>query len=154
MTEYVCGFLFGDRGRVALIHKARPAWQRGRLNGVGGKIEPGETPRQAMAREFREETGYFTFESDWSLKVVHRGPDHCVYFFRADRPQTVDLRYDGEEPCEWVDAWCLRNWPVIPNLHWLIPLCLDDDLRFPIEVYDHSDPETNGATARSTTGGA
>lgn len=152
MTEYVCGFLFGDRHRVALIRKARPEWQRGRLNGVGGRIEPGESPKEAMVREFWEETGYLTFESDWSLRVVHRGPGHVVYFFRADRPQTVGLRYDGDEPCEWVDRLCLHLWPVIPNLHWLIPLCLDDDLRLPVEVYDHSDPNLDGATARSRRG--
>lgn len=144
MIEYVCGFLFGDRGRVALIHKARPAWQQGKLNGIGGKIEPGETARQAMVREFREETGYFTFEGDWSLRVIHRGPGHVVYFFRADRAQTVELRYDGEEPCEWVDGRYLSNHSVVPNLHWLIPLCLDDALQFPIEIFDRADPAGDG----------
>jgi 8-oxo-dGTP pyrophosphatase MutT (NUDIX family) len=29
---------------VLLIEKQKPAWQRGKLNGVGGKIEPGENP--------------------------------------------------------------------------------------------------------------
>ena len=55
---YVAGFLFSpDRSRVLLIRKNRPAWQAGKLNGLGGKIEPGETPPQAMRREFREEQG-------------------------------------------------------------------------------------------------
>ena len=39
MQEYVCGLLFSvDRTRVLLIRKRRPAWQAGRLNGVGGKV--------------------------------------------------------------------------------------------------------------------
>jgi 8-oxo-dGTP pyrophosphatase MutT (NUDIX family) len=55
--EYVVGFCInGDRSEVLLIEKQKPAWQRGKLNGVGGKIEPGESPIDAMIREFREET--------------------------------------------------------------------------------------------------
>src|ERR1700690_3869942 len=57
-TRFVLGFLF-DPSRIAvlLIRKARPDWQRGKLNGIGGKIEVGEVPSQAMEREFREESG-------------------------------------------------------------------------------------------------
>ena len=40
MREYVCGFLFSpDRKKVLLIRKRRPAWQAGKLNGVGGKVD-------------------------------------------------------------------------------------------------------------------
>jgi 8-oxo-dGTP pyrophosphatase MutT (NUDIX family) len=60
-----------DDDRVALIRKARPPWQAGLLNGVGGKIEPEDwspffvhdmpapepVALRAMRREFREETG-------------------------------------------------------------------------------------------------
>lgn len=57
--EYVLGFMFNeDESKVLLIMKNRPAWQAGKLNGVGGKIEAGETPIQAMEREFAEETGF------------------------------------------------------------------------------------------------
>ncbi len=56
--NYVAGFLFEPyMERVVLIQKEKPTWQKGRLNGVGGKMELGETPLQAMQREFREETG-------------------------------------------------------------------------------------------------
>ena len=61
MQEYVVGFLFDEdarryhktgHGNVVLIEKNRPAWQAGRLNGVGGHIEIGETPDEAISREF------------------------------------------------------------------------------------------------------
>ena len=58
VAEYVVGYCFSpDMGQVALIMKAKPAWQAGKLNGAGGKVEPGETAHQAMAREFDEEAG-------------------------------------------------------------------------------------------------
>lgn len=58
MKEYVLGFLFSeDRSHVGLVLKDRPEWQKGCLNGIGGKIEPEESAYQAMVREFEEETG-------------------------------------------------------------------------------------------------
>lgn len=41
-------------GRILLIHKKR-GLGAGKINGPGGRIEPGETPRQAAVREIREE---------------------------------------------------------------------------------------------------
>lgn len=58
-VQYVLGFMFNEaESKVILIFKNRPAWQAGKLNGIGGKIEEGETPIQAMNREFAEETGF------------------------------------------------------------------------------------------------
>ncbi len=58
MKKYCLGFAFNsDHSRVVLIRKRRPLWQAGKLNGVGGHVEPGEPEINAMAREFREETG-------------------------------------------------------------------------------------------------
>ena len=56
-TKYVLGFAF-NKGctEVLLIEKKRPNWMVGKLNGVGGHIEDGETPIDAMVREFKEET--------------------------------------------------------------------------------------------------
>ncbi len=40
MERYVVGFCFnGDMSKVVLIQKNRPAWQVGKLNGVGGMVK-------------------------------------------------------------------------------------------------------------------
>ena len=73
--NYVLGFLFNkDLSQVALIRKTKPEWQKGQLNGIGGKIEPGEDPLGAMIREFREETNYdyVDFEQFGSLYSEER----------------------------------------------------------------------------------
>lgn len=50
--QYVLGFLFNENlTKVVLVRKKRPEWQCGLLNGVGGKIEDGEPPLDAMVRE-------------------------------------------------------------------------------------------------------
>lgn len=57
-AQYVNGFLFDPTLRhVVLMRKNKPVQQEGLLNGIGGKIEKGETPLEAMIREFKEETG-------------------------------------------------------------------------------------------------
>lgn len=57
--RYVLGVLLDeDEKHVLVILKNRPAWQLGKLNCVGGKIEGDELPIAAMTREFLEETNY------------------------------------------------------------------------------------------------
>jgi 8-oxo-dGTP diphosphatase len=123
MQEYVCGFLFSpDRRRVLLIRKRRPAWQAGKLNGVGGKVEPGETVGEALRREFREEAGLDV--ADWRRGVVLTGPDWRGHFFRAFGD--IDAaRAMTDEPLERHPTDGLPP-DVIPNLKWIIPLLMDD----------------------------
>jgi 8-oxo-dGTP pyrophosphatase MutT (NUDIX family) len=57
MMRYTLGFCFDQECKVvALIKKARPDWMRGKLNGIGGKVEAGEDHLSGHVREFGEET--------------------------------------------------------------------------------------------------
>lgn len=81
--RYVLGFLFSEDGsRVLLIWKNRPAWQAGKLNGIGGKIEDGEQPLDAMKREFVEETLFVGYgdlrNAEWSSANSTRPEWHLV----------------------------------------------------------------------------
>lgn len=121
-TRYVCGFAFHD-GDVLLIEKQRPDWQRGKWNGVGGHIEPGESDAEAMRREFREETGADVHGWDHVATLV---TDHGseVVFFRALLGSRPSIRQTTDEEPRWWSAFSL---PVtIPNLRWLIPLALNE----------------------------
>lgn len=131
VQEYVCGFLFdSQRTRVLLIRKRRPAWQAGKLNGVGGKIEAGERALEAMRREFREETGLLV--SDWQHVVTLRGADDfgsgrgwAGHFFRT----FGGLGSAQSMTDEQLEIHPVRLLPedTIPNLRWIIPLLLDDE---------------------------
>ncbi|PIE78988.1 MAG: hypothetical protein CSA15_05000, partial [Candidatus Delongbacteria bacterium] len=58
MNFYVNGFMYSeDEKKIVLIKKNTPEWQRGLFNGIGGSIEAGESPEEAIVREFEEETG-------------------------------------------------------------------------------------------------
>lgn len=57
MNEYTVNFLFTANLRnVLLIRKNRTAF-KGKLNGVGGELNPGEQPMDCALREILEETG-------------------------------------------------------------------------------------------------
>ena len=133
MIDYVLGFAFDEKGQnVVLIKKAKPAWQAGRYNAVGGKIEIGESPIQAMQREFREETGVSI--SGWKQTAVLTGFDWKVHVFRTFGG--IDkISSPTEEP---VSAFAVNNLPTnaISNLKWLVPLNLDQKggIDFPVEI--------------------
>lgn len=67
MDRFVLGFMFDDDcERVALIQKKHPTWQRGKLNGIGGRVEKMDVDvAGALVREFEEETGLKTCVDCW-----------------------------------------------------------------------------------------
>lgn len=142
MIEYVAGFLFSpDRRRVALIEKQRPRWQRGLLNGIGGKIENGESAFQAMEREFGEETGVIIPVSAWDMIAQLEAPDWRVYFFAAFSPKVDDVRTTTDERVVMSYMVDLPRLPVIRNLRVLLPLAADQSgIRKPLLLHDDSPP--------------
>ena len=129
---YVCGFCFDPTGKqVVLIKKNRPEWQAGLLNGVGGKLEAGESFTQAMEREFEEETGVIV--KDWKLFCEYTGKDYIVYFFKAFSLEYDKVKSKTDEhvmtyTIDFLNNTVDKKWAenkTIDNLKWLIPLALD-----------------------------
>jgi ADP-ribose pyrophosphatase YjhB (NUDIX family) len=56
MTAFGVSVVIRRAGRVLLVRRARPPFA-GRWSLPGGRIEPGESPAEAIVREVREETG-------------------------------------------------------------------------------------------------
>lgn len=82
IIDYVLGFAFDKTlENVALIQKLRPDWQKGKFNGVGGKVEEEEDVWQSMAREFVEESGIKTEASDWILVDIIELPEANIWVF-------------------------------------------------------------------------
>src|SRR4030042_422321 len=116
IRKYVVGFLFDGNGNVALIEKNRPAWQKGRLNGVGGQIEKGETPLKAMVREFQEEAGV---ELSWRQFCAVKGDGYQLYCFTSRDKAEICTRTD--EKVAWYPSNKLPA-NALPNPLWLIPM--------------------------------
>lgn len=122
MTRYVAGFMFDwNTKSVGLVRKNKPAWQAGKLNGIGGKIEEDETPLESMIREFEEETG--VFESNWHQFCTLTGDQFEVHFFSVYGELSQLKTMETEEiVVQSLDQIFTHN--CIPNLTWLIPMAL------------------------------
>ncbi|WP_272687347.1 NUDIX domain-containing protein [Providencia sp. PROV149] len=129
MINYVTGFMYSpDATQVVLIKKCQPEWQKGKFNGVGGKIHQGETPEEAMRREFLEETGVMTAVSDWRCFLILTNPDkYRIYMFSTYSEQFTQVKtVEKEEVSVHHTASLPKN--KIANLAWLIPLSQDQKI--------------------------
>lgn len=138
MQEYVLGFaLSADASgpeRLILVQKAKPDWQKGRLNGVGGKLNIGEDPVDGMVREYAEETGAQTLPDAWRCFARIEGDRWVVHVFINNQPSAAaDARTTEEELIVVANPHALPE-TVLWNLRWLIPLALDPSVREPVHV--------------------
>lgn len=131
IKQYVNGFVFNiAKNQVAVIQKNRPTWQAGKYNGIGGKIELGEFPIEAMIREFYEEAGVQSTVYDWHA-FAHLSDNldnqyrqfECTFFYST----SIDLNKLSSMTDEQVFIWDINDITIensIPNLTWLIPMAL------------------------------
>ncbi len=144
---YVCGFMFSpDKKQVLLINKLRPDWQNGKINGIGGKVEEGETPIDAIVREFYEETGKTTIISDWSFAfslssntAYSDGHDYKVFYFKSLLGfDDTFSKTDETITIEKVDSLPPN---ILTGLKWIIPVLLDDFVSTGKDIINNNDKE-------------
>lgn len=141
-TYVLALLLTPDRGHVVLARKTRPAWQAGRVNALGGKLLPGETPAAAARREVREEAGVDI--ADWEEVLVWDDPVYRMHVMRAEHELAAMARTAEDQEVFLAPVAALPE-NVIDNLRWIIPLALDRAVRLPLEVRSAS-PEGSGLT--------
>jgi len=97
-----------EHGRVLLTQRKRGTHLAGAWEFPGGKVEPGEDPRDALARELREEIGVEVSVGDPVEVTFHRYPEKTVLllFFAATRREgspeptaidVADVKWAGPE---------------------------------------------------------
>ena len=114
ITEVVAALIW--RGDTFLVcqrpaHKARGLlWEF-----VGGKVEPGETPQQALIRECREELDIVIEVDEVFMELVHTYPDLTVHLM------LFDSRIVGREPkllehndLRWITCSEIDDYPFCP----------------------------------------
>lgn len=132
MTDYVLGFCFDvNRNEVVMIEKRRPNWQLGKLNAPGGHIEKGETPINAVTREFFEETGLKIPVGSWEPTMVVRvAEDAIIWVFRSFSDELHKVKSMTDEPAGvYSFAEAIRHG--LSNMAWMLPLMADKTVDFP-----------------------
>jgi 8-oxo-dGTP diphosphatase len=128
MQAYVLGFMFDSQEeKVLMIEKKRPEWQAGNLNGIGGKVEAGESPEKALVREFLEETGLQTDTSDWIYygRMLGKGFEVALFKCYNDALYGADSMTDENVVVVEIDE--LKERVRIDNIDALIQLAMIGD---------------------------
>ena len=120
----LCFLLYDDQ--VLMLHRNFPPNQ-GLWNGVGGHIDPSETPQQAVIREVKEETGYEIINPKFSGLLTWDGfeiPPGAIAIFTAKvtHPKFI-TNHEGE--LAWKDReWACTSPEVVDNIHVFLPKIL------------------------------
>ena len=112
----VVGALIKDGGRYLVGQRAANKSQGGLWEFIGGKIEPGETPEQALARECREELD-LEIESERIIdSVVHEYPEKTIRLILIEcTPKTNSLPKAIEhQQIRWVTPSDMSFLPFCP----------------------------------------
>lgn len=131
----LCFLTRGDQ--ILMLRRSNPPNQ-GLWNGVGGRLEPGESARDCILREVREETGYHIADVTFCGLLTWDGfetPAGGLVIFTAEAPAG-----DPAQCSEGLLAWKPRAWvfsapEVVSNIHIFGPLALNGA---PAQVYHFS----------------
>ncbi|MEO7026973.1 MAG: NUDIX domain-containing protein [Caulobacteraceae bacterium] len=118
--------LLDPAGRILLMYGRLPGAPAGAWFTIGGGVEPGESPREAAAREIVEETGFTDFVLGpclWTgaLDIHDRlGPLRVTeYFFAARAPAAepsrsgwLDIEHELVDAIRW---WTLADLARCPD---------------------------------------
>lgn len=108
-----------DLRKLLLIQRsATDASGAGNWEGVGGSIEPGESPEEAILREIREEVGIedIAIERLAYTSLCHGDePMLIIAYLCSTQSQTVRLS-DEHQAWRWVDKQTCRE--LLPEAIW------------------------------------
>ncbi len=124
----VAAALIDPQGRVLLARRPEGKKMAGLWEFPGGKLEPGETPEAALARELREELGLETDPKDFAPFVF---ASHAYDSFHLLMPVFLCRRWKGEphgregQKLAWVAPQDLAEYPMPAADRPLIPMLRD-----------------------------
>lgn len=119
----VVGAVIRDGDRVLLARRPEGKNQAGLWEFPGGKIEPGETPEEALARECREELALEIENPSVLRSVLHRYPEKTIRLILVAcsvRPGSVPVPQEHQQVM-WVSLAQLPAMDLCPADRELLP---------------------------------
>lgn len=110
----VCVWVYDGRGHLLLTRRAPEKSFSGTWENSGGAAKAGETSRQAIARELREETGICAPEDDFEFLCSDRDRNTFYDFYCLKHP--ISLKKTVLLPGETDGIM----WASYGKIHWMI----------------------------------
>ncbi|MFS0781960.1 NUDIX hydrolase [Bacillus sp. 1P06AnD] len=144
MLPYTICFISCKDNMLLLNREKAP--NMGLWNGVGGKIEKGETPLQCIMREIYEETGHAIEHVSSRGEVVwhnEQGTSGMYLFFCELDESSVfaDARSTPEGILSWKRTpWILdqKNQGVVDNIPYFLPIAMEGSVMSHQFIYKNS----------------
>ncbi|WP_408007290.1 NUDIX hydrolase [Pseudalkalibacillus sp. A8] len=124
------------KGQEVLMLNRDKAPNKGLWNGVGGKLEPDETPEQSVIREVQEETGYCITSPRyggivrWEVDDKEIGGMHVFFVHLTEQNRYPTPVKMDEGILDWKGlSWVLEkdNLGVVSNIRYFLPEMLKND---------------------------
>lgn len=141
---------------VLLVHRQRAGDDhRGKWNGLGGKLEPGEDAVTCLRRELREEAGIdaTSLSLRGTVSWPGFGSDGSDWFglvFLVDGFEGEPPSSNADGPLAWVPLGRVWELPMWDGDRHFLPLVFDDDPRQFHAVIPYQDGNVVGEEVRVT----
>ena len=124
IVKATLAFVFNTSlNKVLLMRKQKPTFHTGLLNGLGGKLEKGESHLDCVVREIKEEAGILIPKEQW-LHVGNLKWDIWEVSIWTTQLHTKSPTIFPEEHIDWYSCQPVPK-DIVSNLSWLIPLSVD-----------------------------
>ncbi len=98
--------------------------QAGKYNGLGGKLEPGESPEECLRREVLEEAGLVVVEAEYKGLITFPDfdgrDDWYVWVYLVTRCEG-EPRSGPEGDLEWVETASVKDLPLWEGDRYFLP---------------------------------
>lgn len=107
-SKLTVGLLLIQNNKILMMKRKNTGYMDGMYAFVAGHVEDGESLKQAMIREAKEEADIILNENDLEYICGIREKSHCKYinfFFKAEKYEGIPkiMEKDKCEKIEWID---------------------------------------------------
>ncbi|MBI4015272.1 MAG: 8-oxo-dGTP diphosphatase [Candidatus Aenigmarchaeota archaeon] len=124
-----------SEGKTLMVNvKKEGGMHKGKWNGLGGKIDEGETPEECAVREVFEESGLKITKPklvgviSFPFNVSKAGESWIVFVFSAEKFEGQLIENSKEGELEWIDNGKLLELNLNGGDKWFLPFVLENKL--------------------------
>lgn len=131
----LCYLKKDDQYLLLFRNKKKNDYNEGKWIGVGGKLEPGETPNEAAVREVKEETGLDVHSLEIAGEVIFINDNyHEIMYVYEISDFSGSLISCNEGELRWIPINDIYDYPMWEGDKSFLPLLINHQPYFKLKV--------------------